>query len=170
MKDSIRKGFFSDPLGDLSDPVRSATENVIRNQEFLKNAGASIGRQISELVEPLVAAVIDILQERGKIPPIVVNGKDVTIKQTSPLAKAADLEDFQNTQMWLTSMAQFVPPEVLALKVKIENLPREFQQQLGVNPDLIRSDEETKQVAQTVQQSATACLEGGPPNAPAPGV
>lgn len=170
MKNSIRKGFFSDPLGDLNDPVRSATENIIRNQEFLKNAGASIGRQISELVEPLVAAVIDILQERGKIPKIVVDGKDVTIKQTSPLAKAADLENFQNTQLWLTSMAQFVPPEVLALKVKIENLPREFQQQLGVNPDLVRSDEETKQVAETVQQSATASLEGGPQGEPETGV
>lgn len=167
MQNSIRKGFFSDPLGDLNDPVRSATENIIRNQEFLKNAGASIGRQMSELVEPLVAAVVDILKERGKIPDIEVNGKDVTIKQTSPLAKASDLEAFQNTQLWLSSMAQFVPPEVMALKVKIENLPREFGQQLGINPDLVRSDAETKEVAGQVQAAAQAGLEGGAPNEPA---
>jgi len=163
-RENIRKAFFSSPLGEISDPVRSATENILRNQEFLKNAGASIGRQMSELVGPLVAAVVDILKERGKIPDIEVNGKDVTIKPTSPLAKAADQEAFQNTQLWLSSMAQFVPPEVMALKVKIENLPREFGQQLGINPDLIRSDPETKQVAQQVQDAATAGLEGGAPN------
>lgn len=170
MQDGIRKAFFADPLGDLSDPVRSATENIIRNQEFLKNSGASIGRLKSELIEPLVAAVVDILIERGKMPEIAVDGKDVTIKQTSPLAKAEDQEKFQNTQLWLSSMAQFVPQEVMALKVKVEDLPREFQQQLGTNPDLIRSDAETEGVAQTVQQAAGASLEGGLPGEPESGV
>jgi hypothetical protein len=166
-RENIRKAFFSSPLGEISDPVRSATENILRNQEFLKNSGASIGRQMSEFVEPMVAAVVDILKERGKIPDIEVNGKDVTIKQTSPLAKAADQEAFQNTQLWLSSMAQFVPPEVMALKVKIESLPREFAQQLGINPDLVRSDAETKEVASQVQAAAQAGLEGGAPNEPA---
>ena len=170
MQDGIRKAFFADPLGDLSDPVRSATENIIRNQEFLKNSGASIGRLKSELIEPLVAAVVDIMIERGKMPEIAVDGKDVTIKQTSPLAKAEDQEKFQNTQLWLSSMAEFVPKEVMALKVKVEDLPREFQQQLGTNPDLIRSDAETEGVAQTVQQAAGASLEGGLPGEAEAGV
>jgi hypothetical protein len=55
----------------------------------------------------------------------------------------------------------------MALKIKIENLPREFGQQLGVNPDLIRSDAETKEVASQVQAAAQAGLEGGAPNEPA---
>jgi len=166
MQNSIRKAFFSEPLGDLSDPVRSATENIIRNQEFLKQSGASIGRLKSELIEPLVAAVVDILINRGKIAEFKVDGKDVTIKQLSPLAKAEDLENFQNTQLWLSSMAQFIPPEILALKVKVEDLPGEFAKQLGINLDLIRSDEETANVAKTVQESAKAALEGGPSNEP----
>lgn len=164
MQNNIRKAFFADPLGDLNDPVRTLGENVIRMQEFLKESGASIGRLKTELVNPLVAAIVDILIQRGKMAELKVDGKDVNIKNISPLAQAEDLESFQNTQLWLTTLAQFMPPEVLALKVKIEDLPKVFQEQLGTNPDLIRSDDETKNVAKTIQESATAGLEGGLPN------
>ena len=41
MQNNIRKSLFSDPMGELSDPVRSATEQVMRNQEFLKQSALS---------------------------------------------------------------------------------------------------------------------------------
>lgn len=159
-QDGIRKAFFSSPLGEISDPVRSATENILRNQEFLKQSGASIGRQKTELIEPLVAACVDILIERGKFPDIQVDGKDVTIKQMSPLAKAEDLENFQNTQLWLSTLSLFLPQEVIALKVKVEDLPGKFQQQLGTDPSLIRSEAETKEVAGQIQEAAGQQLQG----------
>jgi len=160
-QDGIRKAFFSSPLGEISDPVRSATENILRNQEFLKQSGASIGRQKTELIEPLVAAGVDILISRGKMAEIEVDGRDVTIKQVSPLAKAEDLESFQNTQLWLSTLAQFLPPEVIAAKVKVEDLPRKFQEQLGTDPSLIRSDAETKQLADQVKEAGIEKIEGG---------
>lgn len=161
-QDGIRKAFFSSPLGEIADPVRSATEQVLRNQEFLRQSGASIGRLKSEMIEPIITACVDILVDLGKFPDVKVDGKDVTIKQTSPLAKAEDLEDFQNTQLWLSTMAQFVPPEVLALKVKVEDLPKKFQELLGTDPSLIRSEAETKDVAGKVQAAAGQQLEAGP--------
>lgn len=160
-QNNIKKAFFTSPLGEITDPVRSATENVIRNQEFLKQSGASIGRQNSEMIEPIVAAAVDILMSRGKIPEISVDGKDVSIKLTSPLAQAEDLESFQNTQLWLSTMAQFVPQEVIALQVKVEDLPLEFQKQLGTNPALLRSKAETKEVAEQIKSAAEGQLEQG---------
>ncbi len=160
-QNSIRKAFFSSPLGEITDPVRSATENVIRNQEFLKQSGASIGRQKTELIEPIVTACIDILADRGKIAPIKVDGRDVTIKMSSPLANAENMEAFDKTQAWLGTMAQFVPQEVIALKVKVEDLPAEFAKQLGVNPELIRSAAETEQVTKQVTEAAQQQLQQG---------
>lgn len=156
----IRRALFVDPLGEITDPVRSATEVMIRQQEMLKNAGASIGRLKSELVEPLVAAGIDILQSLGKIAPIKVDGKEVTIKQSSPLAKAEDLEDFQNSQMWFANIAQ-LPQEIVAGAVKVEELPRYWQQKLGIPADLIRTDEERNMLAQQIQAAAQQQLESG---------
>lgn len=160
---NIKKAFFSSPLGEITDPVKSATEQILRNQEFLKQSGANIGRQKTELIEPIVAAGVDILIGRGKIPDITVDGKDVTIKQSSPLAKAEDIEAFQNTQLWLSTMAQFVPEEVIALKVKVEDIPAKFQQQLGTDPDLLRNEAETKEVADKIQAASERQLEQGAP-------
>ena len=164
MQNNIRKAFFSDPLGELTDPVRSATENIIRNQEFLKQSGASIGRLKTELIEPLVSAMVDILKELGQFPEINVNGQEVTIKQVSPLAQSENIEQFQNTQLWMATMAGFLPPEVIAAKVKVEELPSKFQQQLAVDPDLVRTKEETKELAQQVQSAAAQRIQQGGAN------
>lgn len=168
IRNSINKAFFSSPLGEITDPVRSATENIIRNQEFLKQSGASIGRLKSELIEPIVDACVDILIERGKMVPLKVNGEEVTIKQNSPLSNAEDLENFQNTNLWLSTLSQFIPAEVLALKVKIEDLPSAFQKQLGTDPKLIRSEAETKKVSEQITEAAGQQLQQqqGQPNEP----
>jgi len=166
-QEGIRKAFFSSPLGEISDPVRSATEQLLRNQEFLRQSGASLGRLKTEMIEPIIAACVEILVSRGKFPDVKVDGKDVTIKQTSPLAKSENIEDFQNTQLWLSTLAAYLPPEILALKVKVEELPSEFQKLLGTNPQLIRDEAESKQVATQIQEAAGQQLQGGMNEQPA---
>ncbi len=157
---NINKALINEPLGDVTDPVRSATENLIRQQEHLKESGASFGRLFSELVEPLVAAVTDVLTSRGLLSELAIDGKTATIKQVSPLAKTQAIDDFQNSQLWFNSVS-LLPPEIVAASVKIEDLPKYWQEKLGVPPSLVRSDEEREQVSQTIQQAAVAEIEGG---------
>ena len=156
----IRKALFADPMGDLSDPVRSATEMMLRNQDMLRNSGAAFGRQKTEFIEPLAVAVIDILASRGKVPRISIDGKEVTIKLNSPLAKAENMEDFQNSQVWFQTVAQ-LPPEIVAASVKVEELPRYWQETLGIPADLIRTDAEIEQLSNTVSQAAESGIEAG---------
>lgn len=156
----VRKALFTDPLGEITDPVRTATEIMIRQQEMLKSSGASIGRLKSELIEPLVTAGIDILRSLGKVAPINVDGKEVTIRQTSPIAKAEDQEDFQNSQLWFQAISQ-LPPEVVAGSVKIEELPRFWQEKLNIPADLVRTDEERQALAEQVKQTALMQAEAG---------
>lgn len=160
-QDSINKALFADPLGDITDPVRTATEMMIRQQEMLRNAGASFGRLKSELIEPLTAAVMDVLASRGLVPDIKINGREVTIKQQSPMAKSEQLEDFQNTQVWMSNLMQFLPPEAIAGSVKIEELPGVTLQQLGVDPSLIRTEEERQELADQLAQAQQQGLEQG---------
>lgn len=161
LQNDIRKALFADPMGDLSDPVRTATEIMLRNQDMLKSQGASFGRQKSELIEQLIKAVLDILTGLGQVPELVVNGKEVTIKMDSPLAKAEGQEEFQNSQIWFQNVSQ-LPPEVVAATVKVEDLPRFWQETLGVPASLVRTKEETQQVSQVIQQAAQANIEGQP--------
>jgi len=160
LQDAIKKALLIDPLGEIQDSIRSATEQMLRSQENLKDSGASFGRLKSELVVPVMAAVVDILGESGKIPKIKVDGKEVTLKFSSPLAKAEDIEDFQNSQVWFQALQQ-LPEEIVASVVKVEDLPAFWQKKLGIPADLMRSIEERNQLAKTITAAAEEGIESG---------
>jgi hypothetical protein len=162
LQERINKAFFSNPLGDVTDPVRSATENMIRQQEMLKQAGASFGRLRSELIQPLIEAGIDILKGLGEFPDIMVDGSEVTLKHASPLAKAEDIEDFQNILTWAQSNIGIVGPEVFMGTAKVEDFPRVTAQQLGVPASLVRSEEEVSELGKAAAQAAQQQLGGVP--------
>ena len=151
-RDNIRKALFSDPLGDLSDPVRSATENMIRNQEMLRNSGAQMARLTTELLNTVVAAVTEILQSRGLMPDFIVDGEEVAMRPTSPLSQAEAMEQFNNTTTWLSTLMGLLPPEVVSASVKVEDIPKATQEMLSVNPDLVRSEDERAQIGKKVAE------------------
>jgi hypothetical protein len=147
----IKDAFFASPLGDVTDPVRSATENMLRMQEYLRRAGASFGRLNSELVAPLMNSVLSILAEVNKVPPIQADGKEIKIKHQSPMAKTEQMEQFQNTQVWLQTNLGMLPPEQAQMGIKMENIPTVTGAQLGIDQELLRSDEEKQELAQQHQ-------------------
>lgn len=165
LQENVKKALFIDPLGDITDPVRTATEIMIRNQDMLKQSGASLGRLKSELIEPLVAACVEILRTRSsEDTELKVDGKMISIKQTSPIAKAEEQEDFQNSQVWFSSIMQLgelLGPEAIMGTVKIEELPRYWAEKLGVPIDLVRDETERQQIADVAMQAAQAGMGGG---------
>lgn len=161
LQNGIKKALLAEPFGEISDPIRTATEQMLRNNDMLERRGASFGRLKSELVEPLVAAGIDILTERGIVAPVTIDGKDVAIKQTSPLAKAEEQEDFKSSQIWLSSIAQLAQmlgpelgPALLAGAVAIEKLPKYWADKLDVPSDLNRTDAEQKKIGESMMAMA----------------
>lgn len=153
MQDSIRKIFFVDPLGDLSDPVRSATEQTMRMQEFLKDQGASLFRMRSELVEPVVLAFVDVLRTRGKLPDIKVDGKMLKIVHNTQLVQAEKQDDYSNMIQWLQGIIGTIGPELMMGAVKVEDLPSGMAEMLGVDPKYIRDQAERLAIADKMRQA-----------------
>lgn len=168
MKNNIRKLFFADPLGDITDPVRSATENIIRQQEMLKKRGANLGRLKSEFIFPLVERVTHILSDAGKIPPIKMDGREVTLKMSSPLASMEQTENIDNVVVFLNIM-QNLPEQVQLLGASLESVPSYLQENLNLPEEFARSKEQIEAAQQTIIESAQNELaQGGPPGAPPP--
>jgi len=153
LQNSIKKSLMADPMGEIQEALRTATEQVMRMQEALKDRGASFGRLKSELIEPLVAATVDILSSLGKMAKIRIDGREVTIKHESPLAKAEDMEDFQNSQVWFSTTSQ-LGPEIVGGTVKVEELPGYWARKLNVPAELIRTDAERQLLAENIMQQA----------------
>lgn len=159
LQNSIKKHLFVGQLGEINDPTKTATEIMIRHQEMLKDAGANFGRLKSELISPLVDAITDIMRVRGKWPEYKVDGRVISIRHVSPIAKAEKLEDYQALQMWLSNILTFVPPEMANLAIKLEEVPEESRKLLGITSRLVRTEEERNQM-QTQQAQAMAAKQG----------
>lgn len=156
---NIRNAFFIGQLGEITDPTKSATEIMIRQQEMLKDQGANFGRVKSELINYLVDAITDIMRINGKWPEYKVDGKIISIVHQSPIAKAEKLEAFQSIQAWHSDLQSLIPPEQLGVRIKLEDYPKVTQEMLGIPVRLIRTDDETKQKMQELQEQQAAMMQ-----------
>ncbi len=161
---NINNALFANPMGEVDDPVKSATEQMLRTQEMLRTSGASFGRLNTEKIKPIVERGVEILASNGRMPAIKVDGKEVSIRMQSPLAKAEEQEEFQSFQVWFNQMSM-LPPEVMALGARIENIPNWTAEKLGLpTADLVRTEDEIKEASQQLMQAAQQQeMEGGSP-------
>lgn len=158
-RELINNYMFAQPFGQMSEtPVRTATEMTIRQEDLVQTSASAFGRMQTELLEPLLKRVVDILKKQGKIPEFKVDGKEVTIKFTSPLSRSQDLEELSALQNFMQNVAM-LPPELLQMTVKMEELPKFIADKTGMPSSLIRTKAEVEeltakagQVAQQVQQ------------------
>lgn len=165
----INKTLFGMPLGSITrTPVRTATEVDARANETFEMTSAAFSRFQTELLERLIKRMVDVLAKAGKIQPIVIDGKEITIKFTSPLAKQQDQMDVGVITNYAQVLAATgIPPQEIAKYVKFEEIPYYIGENMGVPSKLLRTEEESNvyqvQQAQAMQQLAQQ--QGGLPNA-----
>ena len=153
-QDLINKTLFNHSLGEVSrTPVRTLGEGQMRHQEQQEITNSSFSRFQTELLERLIKRIVDVLQKAGKIVPIKVDGKEITIKFTSPLAKQQDKLD-TNTLVEFAQVlaATGIPIETVGEKIKFEDVPLFIAKNIGVPAELHRSPEEQQQYAMKQQQ------------------
>ena len=155
-QDLINKTLFNMSLGEVSrTPVRTLGEGQMRQQDQQEITNSSFSRFQTELLERLIKRMVDVLQKAGKIVPIRVDGKEITIKFTSPLAKQQDKLD-TNTLVEFAQVlaATGIPIETVGEKIKFEDVPLFIAKNIGVPAELHRSPEEQQQYTMKQQQQA----------------
>jgi hypothetical protein len=107
------------------------------------------------------------LKKQGRIKIPVVNGREIKIRSSSPLAQAQHQQDVATIDRFLGMMQMRVGPELLNILVKQDEVAKFIAGKLGVPEELIRSEEEMQQAAmqlQQLQQQQQAPMEGSPPD------
>ena len=161
---SIKKALFND-LRDPTGAVRSATEVAIESRELAKRIGSAFGRLQTEVLIPIIKRVAAILTRRGIITPIELDGRQVAIKFTSPLARAQDGEDILNVQQAVQFVLQNAGPDQAKIGFKLEDFGTWVAEKTGMPAELVRSDIEKQQVIQAGAQAAQQGMDtqGQPP-------
>jgi hypothetical protein len=134
LQNAIKLALFND-LRDPAGPVRSATEVAIESRELAKRIGLQ-----TEILVPILKRVVAILTRRGLIVPIELEGRDVTVKFTSPLARAQDGEDLLAVQQAVQFVLGTSGPEQVLMAYKTEDFGTWAAQKTGMPAELVRSE------------------------------
>jgi hypothetical protein len=149
---AINKAYFVDLFLTLADRRNmTATEVVERVQEKMLMLGPVLGRLQSEMLDPIIERTFNILLRKGLIPPPppILEDEDFTIEYISPLANAqrgARVTSITNILQLTGSIAPIVP-EVVD-KINTDKIIDEAAEVFGVNPNLIRSNDEVGGIRQ----------------------
>lgn len=133
----IRNALLVDRLGPLSGPRMTATEVAERAAETARLLGATYGRLQGELLVPLVLRGLALLARRGEVPELMVDGRLVDLRWTSPLAQAQAQRDVRAVLGWLDGVAALGPDGQSV--VDAAAAARWLGRALGVPPALVRA-------------------------------
>lgn len=154
----IKRNFFVDLFLLLADPAKkdmTATEVMQRVEEKMLILAPTLGRLMSELLDPIIHRTFMILLRNQKIPPppAALEGRDYVVEYTSPLARAQKLEEMKSINQVigiLGGVAQVVPDVID--NVDTDELIKEIASLYNISPKLLRDEKEVAQIRVARQQ------------------
>jgi hypothetical protein len=150
-RQAISQIFHVDQLLITENRNMTATEVVQRNQEKMRILGPVLGRLQSELLQPMIIRIFNIMMRNGLFPdaPEILLNQEVDVEYVSPMALAQrgeelnsivkGLELFGNISQLAPATLDYIdPPGLIKNLIKI----------LGLPATMIRSDAEVQQIAE----------------------
>tara|TARA_R100000700_G_C3174101_1_gene148719 strand:- start:203 stop:1801 length:1599 start_codon:yes stop_codon:yes gene_type:complete len=156
MRTNIKKALYNEMLGDPNTTPMSATEVAERMADLSRQIGSSFGRLQAEMVTPVLQRVIHILKKQGRIDIPTVNGREIKVLSTSPLAQAQANQDISGFNRFLELVQARFGPQLVNLLVDNNEATKFLAEKFGIPARLIRSKEQMNetiaQMTQAIQQ------------------
>lgn len=159
LRERIRREMLGPEMS--TGPIKTATEITVSDRNRLWAMNGEFARIQSELLAKIIARGVGILQSRGLLPKFKVDGRDVTIRYTSPFARSQANEDVMALQTTLATCAP-LGPNVVNMGLKTEEIPEWVSRKTGLDMGLVRSPDERQQLATQAAQAAQQMAQTDP--------
>lgn len=154
LRSNVKRILLDESLPPENMSARSATEIVERMKELSQNLGSAFGRLINETMIPVVSKILEVMDERGAIDlPLRVNGLEVKVAPTSPLANAQAMDEV-NAALQFAQLTQQMGAEG-QVAVKFGDMIDYLGDKLGV-PSALRNSAAERAFAIEQQQTQQA--------------
>ncbi|MDE2097038.1 MAG: hypothetical protein KGL39_07315 [Patescibacteria group bacterium] len=143
-------------------PVKSATEISVADRNRLWAMNGEYTRIQAELLDKIVKRGVYILQKKGLMPKFKLDGKDVTVKYTSPFAttqNASEILALQETLQLLGPGGPMGPQAgsaAIGTGLNMQKLPAYVARLKGLPESLIMTDEDKQKLVETSMKAQQA--------------
>ena len=182
LRESIRGAMLARSLPEPGSPVRSATEVQARLEETYQDVGAPFARVITELAIPLLQTATWVLQDAGLLddaafgeptegvetPMLRLDGSDLGVTITSPLAQSQKLSDVRNL-VEACDMARMATGEAAFQSAyKTPKIAAKIGELMSIDAKLVSSEDEAQQQYEQMLAAQQPDPAEGPEGAAAP--
>ncbi len=162
---SIRRGFFNDELGDPNRSPKTATEIDARVRKLAQKIGSPMGRLLVEGIIPCVVRVVRILKDRGLLKLPSIDGKQIQLMPSSPLAQAQRYEDIDILQGYAERVTTAFGREGVALLIAEDRWGEHMADRMHLPAHVLRTPDERAKMAQNAVEMGAEPGEPGPVDA-----
>jgi hypothetical protein len=150
LEGSINDQMYTEPLGPVTLPVKTATEISIRQQELAKRIGSAYGRLQFEFINPLINACLYQLDRFNIVDmkDFKVDGHGIAIDAVSPLAQSQAQDEMNNVQRYVEFLMGAFGPQMALTLMKPEEISAFMADQLHLPPSIQMSESERAQAKQ----------------------
>jgi hypothetical protein len=147
-RQAISRIFHVDQLLITENRNMTATEVLQRNEEKMRILGPVLGRLQSELLQPMLLRVFNIMLRNGVFSeaPEVLANQEIEIEYVSPMALAQKGQELQSLMRGLELFAQISPLAPVQDYIDENGLVKQIINILGLPAKMIKSDKQVQQV------------------------
>lgn len=160
MQHNVRKALYNETLGPREGTPASATEVQTRMADLARQMGSPVQRVLRDFAMRVYLRAAYILKARGDISLPEIDGRTIKMVLKSPLAVAADMDEFNNNVTYLNSMAALFPQEYRTL-FHAERTARKLGRLMSVDSDIMMTKAERDRLMQQAAQTAAGAIEAG---------
>ena len=150
---NIKKVLMDDTLPPDTMSARSATEIAQRQAELATNLGSAFGRLMTEIMNPLIARILTVLDRQGLINmPLKVDGVQIKITPISPLAEAPKMEEVNKVLNFMQIANAMGPAGQMAINV--QQAVSFIAEKMGVDQSILNDPQEVEMMMMQQQMMA----------------
>lgn len=161
MRKNIKRALYADQLGDPERSPKTATEVTQRMAALSRAIGSSFGRLVIELAVPFIQRTVYILKQKGLIKLPTVDGKNVALLPSSPLARSQDFDDIDGFDRFSGLVQSRFGPESVPLEINQQEAVPWLAERFGIPARLLNSMDK-KQEGLQIAEEAIAEQQGPP--------
>lgn len=151
---AINDHMYTEAIGSVTLPVKTATEISIRQEELAKRIGSAYGRLQYEFIKPLINACLYQLDRLNIINMnnFRVDGHNIAIDTVSPLALGQSQEEINAVVRYVEFAMTAFGPQIGLTFMKPDKILEFMGKQLNVPMDIRMSEEEVQQGKEMLAQ------------------
>lgn len=151
LRSQINQILYVDPTRPVQAPSQTATEIMIRQQQFLEEIAPAFARIEIEILPKLINRVIFILAEKGLIPNPERYKDLYQVRFKSPLEQSQQLQDVQKLMQYNGAMQSILGQEGTLVTYKLPKIPTYLATKFDIDLELINSPEEIEDKVASAQ-------------------